>query len=233
MTESKRPRQFYIDTAFPAAHLGAVREHMAALRISEHYKAVKYGGIVVVLSAGGKFFSQLSEAERAQQILQRGAPDVFGQSAVAFIEHGTGELIDDVPDRCTSTFKPLAQARTVVCVDDDEAFTILVAKILKQLGVKCIAARSGQGALATIEDVEPDLVLLDLIMPGMHGWEVIQQMKASALLRDIPVIIVTGMASEQDQVFAHMVANVNGYLEKPVDPDVLRQHVWDALVRRG
>jgi CheY-like chemotaxis protein len=225
-------RKFYISTARPAVELEAIQQQMAALRIDGHFAAVERDGVVAVVDASGELFDELVEAERAQRVLQRGAPNTFAQAVIAFVELGTDDVAAvKVPAQQNSSIEPFTETKTVVCAEDDEIFSTMVEAVLARIGVDCVVVESGREALRVIEDLEPDLVLLDLMMPDMHGWEVVERMQTNDLIRDIPVVIVTAISSEQDQVFAHMVAGVKDYLVKPVSPARLRQCVWAALAR--
>jgi len=83
--------------------------------------------------------------------------------------------------------------------------------------------------LETIRQVKPDLVLLDLMMPDMDGWEVYQQMKADEDLSDIPVIVVTAKAQSIDKVLGLHIAKVDDYVTKPFGPQELLASVQKVL----
>jgi DNA-binding response OmpR family regulator len=78
----------------------------------------------------------------------------------------------------------------------------------------------------------PDLVLLDLMMPDMDGWEVYQQMKADEKTRDIPVIVVTAKAQNIDRVLGIHIAKVDDYITKPFSPQDLLNSVEKVLSRQ-
>ena len=80
-------------------------------------------------------------------------------------------------------------------------------------------------------DQDMDLVLLDLMMPDMDGWEVYQQMKADPEIRDIPVIIVTAKAQNIDKILGLHIAKVNDYITKPFGPSELLQSIQTVLGR--
>jgi DNA-binding response OmpR family regulator len=80
-----------------------------------------------------------------------------------------------------------------------------------------------------VRKVKPDLVLLDLMMPDMDGWEVYQQMKADEDLDDIPVIVVTAKAQSIDKVLGLHIAKVDDYLTKPFGPQELLASVKKVL----
>ena len=80
-----------------------------------------------------------------------------------------------------------------------------------------------------IRQEKPDLVLLDLMMHDMDGWEVYQQMKADEKTRDIPVIVVTAKAQSIDRVLGLHIAKVDDYIAKPFSPQDLMNSVEKVL----
>jgi glucose-6-phosphate isomerase/ActR/RegA family two-component response regulator len=107
--------------------------------------------------------------------------------------------------------------KKVVVVEDEPEMADLVKLILGRKGFELVGAVGGREGLETIRRVKPDLVLLDLMMPDMDGWEVYQQMKADEELKDIPVVVVTAKAQSIDKVLGlHMAEpdNLAGILSK-------------------
>lgn len=121
----------------------------------------------------------------------------------------------------------------VVCIEDDPEMIDLVKLILARQGYEVIGAMGGREGLETVEAVRPDLVLLDLMMPDMDGWEVYQQMKSSEAMRDIPVIVVTAKAQSIDKVLGLHIAKVNDYITKPFGPSELLASVLRVLQEVG
>jgi two-component system, OmpR family, response regulator VicR len=121
----------------------------------------------------------------------------------------------------------------VVCIEDDPEMIDLVKLILTRQGYEVIGAMGGREGLETVEAVRPDLVLLDLMMPDMDGWEVYQQMKSSETMRDIPVIVVTAKAQSIDKVLGLHIAKVNDYITKPFGPSELLSSVLRVLEELG
>lgn len=121
----------------------------------------------------------------------------------------------------------------VVCIEDDPEMIDLVKLILARQGYEVIGAMGGREGLETVEAVRPDLVLLDLMMPDMDGWEVYQQMKSSETMRDIPVIVVTAKAQSIDKVLGLHIAKVNDYITKPFGPSELLSSVLRVLQEVG
>jgi len=121
------------------------------------------------------------------------------------------------------------ERRKVVCIEDELEMIELVKLILGQKKFDVTGAVGGQEGLDKIADIKPDLVLLDLMMPEMDGWEVYQKMKASEEMRDIPVIVVTAKAQSIDRVLGLHIARVDDYITKPFGPQELLDSVERVL----
>jgi DNA-binding response OmpR family regulator len=119
--------------------------------------------------------------------------------------------------------------KTVVCIEDELEMIDLVKLILGRKGYELVGAVGGREGLETVRELKPDLVLLDLMMPDMDGWEVYQQMKADDELKDIPVIVVTAKAQSIDKVLGLHIAKVDDYVTKPFGPQELLQSVEKVL----
>jgi DNA-binding response OmpR family regulator len=115
--------------------------------------------------------------------------------------------------------------KKVVCIEDELEMIELVKLILDRNKFEVTGAVGGQEGLDKIGEVKPDLVLLDLMMPEMDGWEVYQKMKASEAMRDIPVIVVTAKAQSIDRVLGLHIARVDDYITKPFGPQELLDSV--------
>lgn len=124
-------------------------------------------------------------------------------------------------------------SRVVICVEDEQEMIELVKLILSRKGFEVIGASGGLEGLRLIEQLQPDLVLLDLMMPDMDGWEVYQRMKANAALNKIPVIVVTAKAQSIDKMLGLHIAKVDDYVTKPFGPTELLNSVERVLARRA
>ncbi len=122
-------------------------------------------------------------------------------------------------------------ARRVVYIEDDQEMIELVIMILSRRGFQVKGAHGGRNGLDMIFQEPPDLVLLDLMMPGMDGWEVYQQLKANEKTRNIPVIIVTAKAQAIDRVLGLHIAKVDDYIAKPFRPQELVDSIDRVLSR--
>jgi DNA-binding response OmpR family regulator len=123
-------------------------------------------------------------------------------------------------------------AKRVVCIEDEPEMIDLVRLILGRKGFSVIGANGGIEGLETVQRERPDLVLLDLMMPDMDGWEVYQQMKADDELRTIPVIVVTAKAQSIDKVLGLHIAKVDDYITKPFGPQELLESV-EKIIGEG
>jgi two-component system response regulator VicR len=119
--------------------------------------------------------------------------------------------------------------KRVVCIEDEPEMIDLVRLILGRKGFEVIGANGGIEGLEVVREEEPDLVLLDLMMPDMDGWEVYQQIKADAKLRNIPVVVVTAKAQSIDKVLGLHIAKVDDYITKPFGPQELLDSVEQIL----
>ena len=123
--------------------------------------------------------------------------------------------------------------RVVVCIEDEPEMIGLIRIILDRGNFELVGAVGGQQGLETVRRLKPDLVLLDLMMPDMDGWEVYQQIKADPALKTIPVIVVTAKAQSIDKVLGLHIAKVNDYITKPFGPSELLSSVIRVLQEAG
>lgn len=107
--------------------------------------------------------------------------------------------------------------RKILAVDDEKHIVKLVQTNLERHGFEVVAAYDGKEALQKVQDEHPDLVILDVMMPYMDGFEVLQTMRRNASTRDIPVIMLTAKSQDTD-VFRGWQSGVDLYLTKPFNP---------------
>ncbi|RRH78172.1 diguanylate cyclase [Falsigemmobacter faecalis] len=114
--------------------------------------------------------------------------------------------------------------RAVILIVDDELSNVEI--IYSALGddYEISFATSGEEALEVARLTQPDLVLLDVVMPGMQGFEVCQKLKEDPLLSDIPVIFTTGLGDTEDEIRGLSLGAID-YVTKPIQPMILRNRV--------
>jgi two-component system response regulator VicR len=122
-------------------------------------------------------------------------------------------------------------AKVILCIEDEQEMIDLIRLILSRRGFEIRGANSGKEGLEIIRKDHPNLVLLDLMMPEMDGWEVYQQMKADETTKNIPVIIVTAKAQSIDRVLGLHIAKVDDYIAKPFSPQELLSSIDNVLAR--
>jgi len=122
--------------------------------------------------------------------------------------------------------------KMILCIEDEQEMIDLIRLILSRRGFEIRGANGGKEGLEIIRNDHPDLVLLDLMMPEMDGWEVYQQMKADEATKNIPVIIVTAIAQSIEKVLGLHIAKVDDYIVKPFSPQELLTSVDNVLGRK-
>jgi DNA-binding response OmpR family regulator len=122
-----------------------------------------------------------------------------------------------------------AKLKWILCIEDEPEMIDLMRLILGRRGFEVKGANGGVEGLKMIHDDKPDLILLDLMMPDMDGWEVYQQLKADENTKDIPVIVVTAKAQSIDKVLGLHIAKVDDYIAKPFSPQELLNSVEKVL----
>jgi adenylate cyclase len=119
----------------------------------------------------------------------------------------------------------------ILVVDDNASNRDLLARRLERQGHTVLQAEDGSRALALVGELALDLVLLDLMMPGMSGYEVLTRLKADLRHRDLPVIMISAL-SELDSVVRCIEAGAEDYLAKPFNPILLRARVGSSLEKK-
>jgi DNA-binding response OmpR family regulator len=104
--------------------------------------------------------------------------------------------------------------KTVAVIEDDSDLSQLLRYNLEQKGYRCVATESGTEALNLCRQHRPDLILLDIMLPGIDGLQVFQSLKANAALRSVPVMFLTARASETDRVVG-LELGASDYIVKP------------------
>ena len=122
--------------------------------------------------------------------------------------------------------------KTVLLVEDNEDNLIVYRTILDHVGYRVIEARDGEEGVARALADQPDLILMDVSLPKMDGWEATRRIKADAETRQIPIIAVTAHALDDDREKATQVG-CDGYLAKPVAPRRVVEEVERFIGKPG
>jgi len=208
--------------------------------------AVKDTGIGMTQQQLGKLFQAFSQADASTTrkyggtglglAISRKFCQMMGGDIVVESEYGHGTTFTMLVPAVVIDPKAEAEAPAapveppepagtpVLVIDDDPTVHDLMKRFLGKEGFRVISALSGEEGLRLAREAPPDVIVLDIQMPGMDGWAVLQVLKADARLRDVPVVLVTMM----DQKNLGFSLGANDYLMKPVDRErvaaVLRKY---------
>ena len=116
----------------------------------------------------------------------------------------------------------------ILLVDDNTANLQVLRETLDGLGYKLLIAKNGKSALEIVRKASPDLILLDIMMPDMDGYEVCRKLKAAASTQHIPLIFLTAMADAEDEAKGLSLGAVD-YITKPINPELVRARVRNHL----
>jgi class 3 adenylate cyclase/CheY-like chemotaxis protein len=123
------------------------------------------------------------------------------------------------------------QSATILVVDDNEMNRHLLSRMLKKLGYQVVLATNGKETLVMMQTVAPDLVLLDIMMPEMDGYEVLEYRKNDGILRHIPVVMITAV-DDIESVVRCIELGAEDYLLKPFNPILLQARIDASLEKK-
>ncbi len=126
--------------------------------------------------------------------------------------------------------QPTAKQTLILAVDDNEDNLLLMSEVLNVFGYLLFTATSGQAALIIAQAYNPDLILLDIMLPDLNGYEVVRRLKQNPTTENIPIIAVTSLAKKEDRDRL-LAAGCSGYLSKPYMIEDLEAIVRRALVQ--
>ena len=123
---------------------------------------------------------------------------------------------------------PMQSPKTIVVAEDDPSSRELVCEILEAQGYNVVEATDGHDALEKIENFHPDLVVMDIQMPGVGGLDVIDRIRQDKRFAGLRVMAVTAhaMAGDKERILS---SGFDGYLSKPIDATQFRQRVLELL----
>jgi len=119
---------------------------------------------------------------------------------------------------------------TLLLVEDDKNISRLLQYNLEKAGFNIFIAHSGEEALTLVEDKEPDLIILDIMLPGMDGLEVCRHLKRKKETAHIPVVMLTAITHELNRKLSENVMGASGYITKPFTADVLLSTIRELLL---
>lgn len=126
-----------------------------------------------------------------------------------------------------STPKPVR----AIYFEDDERTIELVKLSLRNESIEVIGLTDSRDAVEMVNKYAPRFIMLDLMMPGVKGWEVFDKLKADDFARNIPIVVVTAKAQGMDKELGTYISKVAAYITKPFSPSELIQHVQKILAK--
>lgn len=106
---------------------------------------------------------------------------------------------------------------TILVVDDEEDIRFVLGQMLKREGYEVLSAGSGEEALEMLKKTRPDLILLDVMMPGLDGWETCARIRSQEDTKDITVAMLTAKTSDEDKIRALESSGADWHISKPID----------------
>jgi CheY-like chemotaxis protein len=188
---------------------------------------------IPVIIYTGRELSRKEEAElkkHAESIIIKGAksPERLLNEANLFLHRVETELPEKQRKMLMFDRDGVLRGRKVLIVDDDMRNVFAISNLLEEQGMETIAARNGREALEKLDqNGDPDLILMDIMMPEMDGYEAIREIRENRGKKKLPIIALTAKAMKGDRAKC-IEAGANDYLSKPVDFDKLMSllRVW-------
>ena len=123
------------------------------------------------------------------------------------------------------------QKPLILIVDDEPLNIDYLEQELDDLGYATVSAANGKEALAQVTESQPEMILLDIMMPGMDGFEVLAKLKEDPELRDIPVVVISAM-TDIESIAKGIGLGAEDYLPKPFDPVLLKARLQAGLEKK-
>jgi CheY-like chemotaxis protein len=235
MGRGDRIRAYYLSTTLPKSQLENIQTVLQKLQISTKISPVTRQNLIVIMAHNGGHFPTLEEVEKVQAALETEAEGLLSELTIAYDEISSRTAVLQNPFEepvsleeiiASQTDTSLTDGRQVVMAikeaEEREAFDDLLSK----MKIRVQHANNGGQALEALEDHHSDLLLMDLILPDMHGWQMIRKIKEIENLRDLPIMVVTDEAN-----IGMTIAKVE-YLTRPVSIARLRHNIWKIFSER-
>jgi DNA-binding response OmpR family regulator len=117
--------------------------------------------------------------------------------------------------------------KNILVVDDDKAITTLLTSLLKNNGYNVLVAHDGLDGMVQVRKIVPDLILLDIMMPEINGYDVCSNLKFDERFKHIPIIVMTSREQELDPRIGKLMGI--DYMQKPLDSKVLMEKIQNVL----
>ena len=122
----------------------------------------------------------------------------------------------------------MGKRHKILIVDDDQKALMLMEAVLKPYGYDVVLVNDGRHAIRTARKEKPDLILLDIMMPEMDGYTILNKIKKEETLKNIPVVMVTALELDGNKVFAN-ICGASAYITKPINSKLLIETIAQFL----
>lgn len=116
----------------------------------------------------------------------------------------------------------------ILVVEDDPQNSYLIGFILERAGYEVVSATDGEQAIDEVEKAKPDLILMDMLLPKMNGYEATRRIKSQSEYKDIPIVALTAYSMKGDREKI-LESGSDGYISKPIDPETFVSEMQEYL----
>ncbi len=239
--EGRNPGYEYAGSLFPVRYLGSILEGTTPYIPEQR----KWFPLLLVHRGERRVALHVDEFQGRQQIVVKSVGPqlstvrwftggtILGDGRVALIlDVNVLGRMDAAQTVDVAAIVEEAEHQTnVMVVDDSITVRRVTSRLLERHGMQVVTAKDGVDAIAKLQETHPDIMLLDIEMPRMDGFEVARHMMNSEELRDIPIIIITSRSGEKHRTLA-MELGVKRYLGKPFQEEELLGHINDLLAEK-
>ncbi|MBL8156422.1 MAG: response regulator [Anaerolineae bacterium] len=237
-------RAYYVDTPLPESELSRFRNWIAKAQLGQSPVVDVRAGRLILKDADGSYFVDFTEADSVCQTIRELAGEALADAEVAFTEIHAEEntLVHDIsigqeqPDLRTiiasQTDTSLTAGKQVVLLVSRDDERQAIEHLCHDLHMRVAIADSGVDLVALLEEGVPDLLITEMRLPDMHGWELLSKLRELPGARHLPIMVIADHQMAGQQSLALGVAKVDVYLVRPLSLARLRQNIWLALKGR-
>ena len=228
---------YAVSTTIGTYDLATVQQYLITTGLSDRYTVVQRKDKIMILAAYEEPFLRLSSAENAQTLLSPYFQSLGSHISIELYHFDASQIPIARPDQVidppnhglVQRLLPNIKKKTIVCIDEDPQVQQIFAQVCSELGVSLVSAVTGKQGLTWIQDADPMLVVMDLQLPDMHGYEIIASVRNNPDLAHIPIMVISNLDTETDRAFAYTISGVIDYISKPIQTSDIRRRVWREL----
>lgn len=233
---------YYVQTGLDSQDYETVRARLEMTGLSDRYEVAERFGAIVLMGRYEEPFSNFQEVEDAQILLAPVLHDLTTQLNIIKVRSNTAEIPpiwsetpadSEIAHPLIHKMAPELYRKNVVCIDREEQTHEIIGQICDELGVEVASAYTAKDGMILIQDTDPALIIMELTLPDLHGYEIVAFVRNNPELAQIPIIIVASLDSETDRALALTVAKVKDYVIKPFKVSEFRRRIWQLLNQRS